>query len=106
MKKGFTLIETVVALMLFSIVATALISTQTDINKNRIVLNSNIEIENRLQNTMEYVSAEIKNGNSFKTSSDIEVETESLSENLIKITVRSGDKYELKKIVQKRIHFN
>lgn len=106
MKKGFTLIETVISIAIIAILGTAIISANINLNISRKKVNEISDINNAMQNTMEMVSAQIKRGNSYEAPSNIDVYVVDLSDKLVEITVKSGEKYELKKIVQKGIYPN
>lgn len=101
---GFTLIEVVISLAIITILGTSIISANLNLNQSRLGMQK-IEENNRLlHNTMEKVSANIKNGMGYSEVEGTKIVITDINDDLVEILVESEDGHELKKIVQKGIY--
>lgn len=103
-KKGYTLIELVIAIGIVIILGTSIISAYINLNKSRVSIYEIQDASNKLQNTMENAIVNIKNGNSNVEYEDVDVKLKKVSDDLFEVRVSFGEKYELKKLVKKGVY--
>lgn len=103
-KKGYTLIELVIAIGIVTILGTSIISAYINLNKSRVSIYEIQDASNKLQNAMENAIVNIKNGNSNVEYEDVDVKLKKVSDDLFEVRVSFGEKYELKKLVKKGVY--
>ena len=103
-KKGYTLIELVIAIGIVLILGTSIVSAYINLNRSRVSIYEIQDVSNKLQNAMENAIVSIKNSNSNVEYEDVNVELEKVSDDLFEVRVSFGEKYELKKVGQKRVY--
>lgn len=103
-KKGYTLIELVIAIGIVLILGTSIVSAYINLNRSRVSIYEIQDVSNKLQNAMENAIVNIKNGNSNVEYEDVDVKLKKVSDDLFEVRVSFGEKYELKKLVKKGVY--
>ncbi|MBL7574932.1 prepilin-type N-terminal cleavage/methylation domain-containing protein [Peptoniphilus asaccharolyticus DSM 20463] len=104
-KRGYTLIELVIAIGVIVILGSSIVSAYINLNNSRSKIYEVQNINNKLQNAMEETVVKINGGEVMGFQNhDVNVKTKQISEDLFEVSVSFGEKYELKKLVKKGIH--